>query len=338
MRKINWQIFIRISMFFAFLSFIIGSLSGIARVGIDFGFINNFSPLHQHLMVGGFFGTLITAERIVSLRNEKLNFLIIVNALGAPFSILNPKISLILFRSGGLILFVVYLSFLFRFKREEFLIFGLSAIFYILGFGLYEKNRLLAVDFWSLFFIFTILGEGYELIKNLKKISKISKYPIFVIILSLPFLLKFHTLKGIILVGLSVVFIITDIVLINLRKSEPFRFTAYCILAGYIWLIIYGLSFTIPNINYDLRIHSLLLGFVFSMVFAHARMILPSILKTTAKFFKIPNYITFILFEVSLIARFISYGKTVFPIFLFMNFFSILLFFLINFLSLGRKK
>ena len=48
-------------------------------------------------MIGGFFGTLITAERIVSMRNEKLNFLILVNALGAPFIILNPKISLIFF-------------------------------------------------------------------------------------------------------------------------------------------------------------------------------------------------------------------------------------------------
>ncbi len=337
MRKINWHIFIIISMFFAFLSFIIGSLSGIARGGFELGLLNKLSLFHQYFMVGGFFGTLITAERIVSLRNEKLNFLVIVNALGVPFLILNPKISLIFFHAGGLILFGVYLYFLFRFKREEFLIFWLSAIFYILGFELYEKNRLLAIDFWSLFFIFTILGERYELIKNFKKISKISKYLIFVIILFLPFLLKFHTLKGIALAGLSVVFITTDIVLINLRKSDPFRFTAYCILSGYIWLIIYGLSFTIPNINYDLRIHSLLLGFVFSMVFAHARMILPSILKKTAKFFKTPNYIAFILFEASLIARFISYGKTVFPIFLFVNFFSILLFFLINFLSLGKK-
>jgi len=325
-------------MFFGFLSFIIGSLSGIARGGgLELGFINKLSFFHQYFMIGGFFGTLITAERIVSLRNEKLNFLILVNALGAPFIILNPKISLIFFYSGGLILFAVYLYFLLRFKKEEFLILGLSAIFYILGFELYEKNKLLAIDFWSLFFIFTILGERYELIKNFKKISKISKYLIFSSILLLPFLQKFYSLKGIILVGLSVVFIITDIALINLRKTEPFRFTAYCILIGYIWLITYGLSFTIPNINYDLRIHSLLLGFVFSMVFAHARMILPSILKTTTKFLKIPNYIAFILFEASLIARFISYGKAVFPIFLFANFLSILLFFLINFLSLERK-
>jgi hypothetical protein len=97
-------------------------------------------------MIGGFFGTLITAERIVSMRNEKLNFLILVNALGAPFIILNPKISLIFFYSGGLILFAVYLYFLLRFKKEEFLILGLSAIFYILGFEMYEKNRLIAKD------------------------------------------------------------------------------------------------------------------------------------------------------------------------------------------------
>ena len=85
-------------MFFGFLSFIIGSFSGIAKGGgLELGFINKLSFFHQYFMIGGFFGTLIMAERIVSLRNEKLNFLILVNALGVPFIILNPKISLIFF-------------------------------------------------------------------------------------------------------------------------------------------------------------------------------------------------------------------------------------------------
>jgi hypothetical protein len=129
MQKINWQIFVRVSMFFGFLSFIIGSLSGIARGGgLELGFINKLSFFHQYFMIGGFFGPLITAERIVSLRNEKLNFLII-----------------------------------------------------------------------------------------------------------------------------------TDIALINLRKTEPFRFTAYCILAGYIWLAIYGLSFI--NTKHKLRFENSFFAF-----------------------------------------------------------------------------
>ena len=62
-------------MFFGFLSFIIGSFSGIARGGgLELGFIDKLSFFHQYFMIGGFFGTLIMAERIVSLRNEKLNF------------------------------------------------------------------------------------------------------------------------------------------------------------------------------------------------------------------------------------------------------------------------
>jgi hypothetical protein len=140
MRKINWHIFIIISMFFAFLSFIIGSLSGIARGGFELGLLNKLSLFHQYFMVGGFFGTLITAERIVSLRNEKLNFLVIVNALGVPFLILNPKISLIFFHAGGLILFGVYLYFLFRFKREEFLIFGYRLFFIYLASSYTKKT------------------------------------------------------------------------------------------------------------------------------------------------------------------------------------------------------
>ena len=61
------------------------------------------------------------------------------------------------------------------------------------------------------------------------------------------------------------------------------RFAAVGLLAGYAWLSLAGvLWITSPGLpaglRYDAEMHTLFLGFVFSMVFAHAPIIWPSVL------------------------------------------------------------
>jgi hypothetical protein len=62
------------------------------------------------------------------------------------------------------------------------------------------------------------------------------------------------------------------------------RFIAVCLLAGYAWLAIGGLTWltwgaTPPALARDAMIHALFLGFVISMVFGHAPVILPAVLR-----------------------------------------------------------
>jgi hypothetical protein len=45
MHKIKWQTFVYLSMFFGFLSFIIGYISGIARAGLELEFINKIPSI-----------------------------------------------------------------------------------------------------------------------------------------------------------------------------------------------------------------------------------------------------------------------------------------------------
>jgi hypothetical protein len=58
---------------------------------------------------------------------------------------------------------------------------------------------------------------------------------------------------------------------------------AACLLSGYIWLGIGGSlwfllgDFFVAGRHYDAILHSIFLGFVFSMIFAHAPIIFPSI-------------------------------------------------------------
>ncbi|HEY9446400.1 MAG TPA: hypothetical protein VIQ62_04935, partial [Burkholderiales bacterium] len=63
------------------------------------------------------------------------------------------------------------------------------------------------------------------------------------------------------------------------------RFIAVCLLSGYVWLAVAGISMVVHGglgfggAAYDAALHAVLLGFVFSMVFGHAPVILPAVLR-----------------------------------------------------------
>ena len=63
------------------------------------------------------------------------------------------------------------------------------------------------------------------------------------------------------------------------------RFIAVCLLTGYVWLALSGFAILVSGgleyggASYDAALHAVLLGFVFSMVFGHAPIILPAVLR-----------------------------------------------------------
>src|SRR5206468_8001915 len=86
------------------------------------------------------------------------------------------------------------------------------------------------------------------------------------------------------LLALSVWLLKQDIARRTVRGRGLTRFIAVCLLSGYAWLAIggvilfrYGLSPGSPS--FDAAVHALALGFVFSMVFGHAPIIFPAVLR-----------------------------------------------------------
>jgi hypothetical protein len=62
------------------------------------------------------------------------------------------------------------------------------------------------------------------------------------------------------------------------------RYTAVCLLSGYAWLATAGLAMAANGLvpgtpSYDLALHALFVGFVFAMVFGHAPIIVPAVLR-----------------------------------------------------------
>ncbi|MCF8183485.1 MAG: hypothetical protein K9J43_00745, partial [Polynucleobacter sp.] len=92
------------------------------------------------------------------------------------------------------------------------------------------------------------------------------------------------TLFSAALLALAVCLLPYDIARRNLRQPGLTGFIALCLLGGYVWLVIAGLlglaGGFVPGHSWrDATLHAVGLGFVFSMIFGHAAIIFPAVMR-----------------------------------------------------------
>lgn len=69
-----------------------------------------------------------------------------------------------------------------------------------------------------------------------------------------------------------------DLATRTVRAKGITRYIAVCLLSGYVWLAVGGALLAL-GLARDAALHAILLGFVFSMVFGHAPVIFPAVLR-----------------------------------------------------------
>ncbi len=89
---------------------------------------------------------------------------------------------------------------------------------------------------------------------------------------------------GVGLLAMTVWFAGHDIARRTVRMAGVTRFIALCLLIGYAWLAVGGLAWlafgaSLSGATYDAMLHAIFLGFVISMVFGHAPVIVPAVLR-----------------------------------------------------------
>ena len=98
-----------------------------------------------------------------------------------------------------------------------------------------------------------------------------------------------------------------DIARRTVRIPGVTRFIALCLLAGYAWLAVGGAAWlafgaAAPALARDAMLHALFLGFVISMVYGHAPVILPAVLRIPLPY-RPSFYVHLALLQAGLVVR-----------------------------------
>ena len=297
-----------------------GVWAGLMRMNWQIGlFKPSILISHGYLMIPGFLGTLIGLERAVALQKKWGYLGPLSSAIGA-ILIINQhdnQIGFLLILIGSAIMtlmFFVILKIHFINYTITMALGGISLLVgnLLWGFGLSIYQF---ITWWMGFLILSIAGERLEL-GRLMKLNKNVKR-LFVITITIFFLGAIVSLinisigqkiasSGMIL--LAIWLFQNDIARKTIRQDGLPKFIAISLLSGYVWLFIGGLI-GLTNVVlfagpvYDAYLHSIFLGFVMSMIFAHAPIILPSIINTSEIIFKPILYLPLVLLHLSLVVR-----------------------------------
>lgn len=283
----------------AIASLTCGAEVGLARMG--FALPAAATPLvtmHGALMVHGVFGTLIGLERAVAL-DRAWAFLgpaasgagVLLLALGA------SQAAAIAFVVAAAILVLASVSVV-RKQPQLFTVVLAAGAAALLAASVGMVRGVLApmlVPSWIAFLVVTIAGERLELARIASPPANAVRA--LAVVLALTMVASLSSLAGLegarfagtMLVLLGAWLARFDIARHTVRRRGLPRFVAVALLAGYTWLALGGLSIALfglvpGSLHYDAGIHAVFVGFVLSMVFAHAPIVLPAVARVRLPF------------------------------------------------------
>ncbi|HRO58101.1 MAG TPA: hypothetical protein PK177_02875 [Burkholderiaceae bacterium] len=286
----------------AFVALFVGTGAGLARLGWRVPELAaGAAGLHGPLMICGFFGTVIALERAVAIGRRWAYAGPLAAGCGAFAALAGATAAgAWLFVAGSAVLLAGSAD-IWRRQQAMFtftLAFGATCwtVGCLLWANGFELSR--AVPWWLAFLVLTIAGERLELSRFLPP-SPIARR-IFAALLSI---VTIGLVLGSLLppgagdrlfaaglLGLAGWLLKQDIARRTVRGTGLTRYIAVCLLSGYAWLAVGGAvallggGFDPGNPGRDAALHALALGFVFSMVFGHAPIIFPAVLRVAVPY------------------------------------------------------
>jgi hypothetical protein len=288
-------LFLLISLIFL----ILGMLAGLMRLGWLWAWIPPaLAVSHGPLMICGFLGTLISLERAVALSRWWAYAAPLLTALGTLGIVagLPDKLGMLLIALGSLALVFVFVRVLLWQPTFHTVTMGLGAgtwlignMFWLLGISIPQMAH-----WWIGFLVLTIAGERLELNRLLapSRFARLA-FGVGLVVLTVGLVsASFLPTQGRRIAGLGMLVLALwlscfDVARLTVRREGLPRFIALSLLAGYVWLGIGGLIWAWASpvdaigsysfFAYDAMLHSVFLGFVFSMIFAHAPIIFPAV-------------------------------------------------------------
>jgi hypothetical protein len=307
-------------MAIVFLTLLAAIWAGLLRMGWELPPLRpTLAGAHGPLMVSGFLGTLIALERAVALSQRWAYGVPLVGGLGAILLLFGLPAGAGFLTLSSVGLMVIYVIVLRRQFALYTLTMALGAVAWLVGNMIWATGGAVyqAVPWWAGFLVLSIVGERLE-ISRVLRLSPRSRlfFALAVGLVSIGLLVSMFTYPtGVRLAGLGFVALalwlgIYDIARRTVRRQGLTRFIAVNLLLGYFWLAVGGLlalrhGEMMAGPLYDAWLHAIFLGFVFSMIFAHALIILPAVTGISIPYHPI-LYAPVLLMQLALALRILS--------------------------------
>jgi hypothetical protein len=301
------------------LALLAGLWAGLIRIGWPLPPLQPALPLaHGPLMVSGFLGTLIGLERAVAFGRPAAYAVPLISGAGGLALLAGAPApaapALMALASAGFAAIVAS-----GFARHPAIftgVMGMGALVWLTGNALWLAGAPVygVAPWFGGFLLLTIVGERLEL-SRLARPAPLSRgtFLAAVAVYLLGLLVTFgapqigERLEGLGMLGLALWLLCFDIARYTARQPGLPRFIAVSLLSGYVWLGIGGVLWilfagSIAGPFYDAMLHSLFLGFAFTMIVAHAPIIMPAVLGGTVRY-RADYYAPLALLNLSLIVR-----------------------------------
>ena len=294
-QPVVWHRFVFLA--FAGVSVLTGLTAALALLGYLGGTrAATLAADHGPLMIFGFVGGAIGLERTVAVRTRWAWAGPVCSALGVVTLLAGLPVAVpaLLFTGSFLLLGLVYATVHRRQATAAVIaqaagVIGAVSATLLWGFG--DGGFAAAMPPAVVFVVATIIGERLELARI--PVTAGNPEPLItglVLALAAAGILFVaapevgHPLMGLLLVAVAVVTARVDVARRLVRAQGLPRFSAVCMLAGYLWLGLAGLLWvafprTTTGFLYDAAVHAVFLGFVISMIFAHAPIILTAVIR-----------------------------------------------------------
>lgn len=296
---------------------LVGLWTGLARLGVTLpGGMPALAEFHGALMISGFLGTVICLERAVAIGRWWSYAAPTLSAIGATALIVDAAT----FAGGAFLLAGIALTLnsgriVIRQPALFTVVLTIAAACWVGGTLVWIKGAPAAdvTGWWLAFLVLTIAAERLELSRLLS--TPRSSQLIFAFASALiiagaargEFAGKASLLSGAGLLVATGWLVRHDIARRTIRLSAQPRFTAVCLLAGYFWLGLAGLLLLLAppgtaTFSYDAAVHAIAIGFVLSMIFGHAPIILPAVAGLRIQY-SAAAYVPLVLLHFSVLLR-----------------------------------
>ena len=299
----------------AALALLAGLWGALGRLGVSLAAPAPAMAWHGALMTMGFLGSVISLERAVAVGRPWAYLAPAAAGAGTLLLLAGAPFALWAFVAAASV-FTIVCAYMWSVRADiptgAMAVGGAAWVVAALALAM-RAPVAGVVQLLAAFLVLTVAGErvGLSKIAHPPRWSPVP-FAIGCALLIVGALVALGSADGIRLAGLGLLTLavwlgLWDLAWRNVRRTGVTRYMAVALVAGYVWLAVAGLAWVLtPDTStvfaFDAQIHTVFVGFVLSMIFAHELMIVPALLGIALPFTR-AFYVPLVLLHASLAAR-----------------------------------